>query len=276
ISDDGDDTDGNTYNDPTVVTTTALEPSIEVTKTATVTDNGDGETGTGDTINYTITVENTGNTTLTGVALVDTLSDISGNSLTLTTGPVFAGSDQGSTDGTLAVGETATYTATYVIDEQALQAGGVSNTVTATGSSPTGTDDVTDISDDGDDTDGNTYNDQTITEVEQPPVDTNFEIFNGITPNGDGNNDYFKIKGIEYYPNNNVKIYNRWGVLVYETENYGILGGTNNLFVGISEGRITYRQNQELPTGTYFYIIYFQDSNPGQSSYTGYIYINRD
>ena len=175
----------------------------------------------------------------------------------------------------MAVGETATYVATYVIDAQALEAGGVSNTVTAAASSPTGTQ-VSDVSDDGDDTDGNTSNDPTITELYQVPVDANFEIFNGITPNNDGNNDYFKITGIEYYPNNNVKIFNRWGVLVYETENYGILGGANNLFVGISEGRITYKQSQELPTGTYFYIISFQDSNPGQSSYTGYIYINRD
>ena len=275
VSDDGDDTDGNTEDDPTVVTTKELEPSIEVTKTATITDNGDGITGLEDVINYTITVENTGSTILEALGLVDTLSDISGNSLTLTTGPIFSGSNQGSTDGTLAVGETATYVATYVINAQAAEAGGVSNTVTAAASSPTGTQ-VSDVSDDGDDTDGNTSNDPTITELYQVPVDANFEIFNGITPNNDGNNDYFKITGIEYYPNNNVKIFNRWGVLVYETENYGILGGANNLFVGISEGRITYKQSQELPTGTYFYIISFQDSNPGQSSYTGYIYINRD
>ena len=276
VSDDGDDTDGNTSNDPTVVTTTELEPSIEVTKTATITDNNeDGKNNVGDTINYTITVENTGNTTLAALGLVDTLSDISGNSLTLTTGPIFSGSNQGSTDGTLAVGETATYVATYVINAQAAEVGGVSNTVTAAAISPTGTE-VSDVSDDGDDIDGNTSNDPTITELYQEPVDTNFEIFNGITPNNDGNNDYFKITGIEYYPNNNVKIFNRWGVLVYETENYGIPGGANNLFVGISEGRITYKQSQELPTGTYFYIISFQDSNPGQSSYKGYMYINRD
>ena len=70
-----------TSNDPTVVTTTELDPSIEVTKTATITDNGDGITGLEDVINYTITVENTGNTILEALGLVDTLSDISGNSL---------------------------------------------------------------------------------------------------------------------------------------------------------------------------------------------------
>ena len=57
-SDDGNDSGGNTTNDPTE---TAIDPLLlEVTKTATVTDNGDGFTGTGDIIEYTITVENKG------------------------------------------------------------------------------------------------------------------------------------------------------------------------------------------------------------------------
>ena len=49
-SDDGDDTDGNTTNDATVVSITA-SPLIEVTKTSTITDNGNGEVGVGDIIN---------------------------------------------------------------------------------------------------------------------------------------------------------------------------------------------------------------------------------
>ena len=67
MGDDGDDTDGNTVNDPTVTTVTG-SPSLEVTKTAAVTDNGDGKTGaTGDVVNYAVTVKNNyGNVTLTG------------------------------------------------------------------------------------------------------------------------------------------------------------------------------------------------------------------
>ena len=66
VSDDGDDTDGNTTNDPTEV---IIAPSkvIEVTKRATVSDNGDGVNGAGDTINYVITVENKGNVQITGL-----------------------------------------------------------------------------------------------------------------------------------------------------------------------------------------------------------------
>ena len=39
-----------------------------------------------------------------------------------------------------------------------------------------------------------------------------FEIFNLVTPNGDGLNDYFELRGIENFGPNEVKIYNRWGV----------------------------------------------------------------
>ena len=55
-------------------------PSIEVIKTAGVIDNnGDGKNGIGDTIEYTITVENTGNTELTGLSFVDTFKDLNGD-----------------------------------------------------------------------------------------------------------------------------------------------------------------------------------------------------
>ena len=54
-------------------------PGLEVKKTASVTDEGDGFVGAGDVINYTITVKNIGNVTLTGLTVSDTLSD--GNNL---------------------------------------------------------------------------------------------------------------------------------------------------------------------------------------------------
>ena len=67
-------------------------PSIEVVKTYTVSDdNPDGQTGEGDTITYTIVVENTGNVNLTGVTITDTITDGNDVGLTLTSGPTFAG-----------------------------------------------------------------------------------------------------------------------------------------------------------------------------------------
>ena len=77
-------------------------------------------------------------------------------------------------------------------------------------------------------------------------------VFNMVSPNGDGKNDYFEIRGLERYPNNSVTIYNSWGVKVFETTNYG---ASNNFFRGISEGRATVNQKAGLPSGTYFYVL---------------------
>ena len=77
-------------------------------------------------------------------------------------------------------------------------------------------------------------------------------VFNGVTPNGDGLNDELVLEGIECYPGNTVEIFNRWGVLVYETKEYNSNGNT---FKGLSEGRATIVQDGLLPTGTYYYVI---------------------
>ena len=63
-SDNGDDTDGETQDDPTVVTITA-DKSLQVIKTASTTDlNSNGVVDLGDRITYSITVVNTGALTL--------------------------------------------------------------------------------------------------------------------------------------------------------------------------------------------------------------------
>ena len=101
------------------------------------------------------------------------------------------------------------------------------------------------------------------------------EIHNAFTPNGDSLNEYFSIEHIEdtdCYPTNNVQIYNRWGVLVYETKNYN--NGTRR-FEGISEGRATVSKNEELPTGTYFYIIEYTTSEGNRVTKDGYLYLTR-
>ena len=274
ISDTSDDPSTSTPNDATITILTTVTPqsSIEVTKTATIVDNGNGTTGLGDTITFLITVENTGSTALNGVDVNDTFSDLSGNALALTYKPLFVSANLGSVEGTLFTGETATYTATFIVNAQADNAGGVSNTASATATTPSGNM-ISDVSDDGDDTDGNTTNDPTVVAFFQNPVDGDFEVYNGMSPGSDGFNDYFKIAGIEKYPNNTVKIFNRWGVVVYEASGYGI---GDKLFMGISEGRITITKNQKLPEGTYFYVIEFEGDNPGRERYTGYLYINRD
>lgn len=115
-------------------------------------------------------------------------------------------------------------------------------------------------------------NENGIPDYLEPNIEDDIEVFNVITPNGDGIHDVLRIGNIENYPNNTVKIYNRWGVLVFVTKAYNSAG---NVFDGTSEGRVTLDQDNKLPVGTYFYIIDYEDLSGTMKQISGYIYINR-
>ena len=94
-------------------------------------------------------------------------------------------------------------------------------------------------------------------------------IHNGISANGDGVNDGFIIEHIEGYPKNNLKIFNRWGVLVYEKDGY-----TNSEpFDGHSNGRATISAESKLPQGTYYYILEYQDTAEQTHTKKGWLYL---
>ncbi|WP_392419709.1 Ig-like domain-containing protein [Capnocytophaga canis] len=95
---------------------------------------------------------------------------------------------------------------------------------------------------------------------------------NGISVNGDGLNDYFHIQGIERYPNNTVRIYNRWGVKVFETKGYD---NVNRVFRAISNGRVTIEAPEKLPQGTYYYIIEYTDNNNKKHTKGSWLYIKK-
>ena len=96
--------------------------------------------------------------------------------------------------------------------------------------------------------------------------------YNGMSVDGDGKNDYFHIGGIESYPNNVVRIYNRWGVKVFETEGYD---NVTRVFRGISNGRVTVNAPEKLPQGTYYYVIEYYDHNNYKESKVGWLYIKK-
>lgn len=87
----------------------------------------------------------------------------------------------------------------------------------------------------------------------------------GFSPNVDGINDLFVIRGIQNYPANNIKIYNRWGQKVFEASPY------TNTWDGTSQTGLTVGGDQ-LPVGTYFYLL---DLGNGTSIYKGTIYLNK-
>ena len=67
-------------------------------------------------------------------------------------------------------------------------------------------------------------------------------IPNTFTPNGDGINDYWSLKGMENNPNSLVQVFTRYGQKVFESKGY------SHPFDGTYGGK-------ELPTGVYYYII---------------------
>ncbi len=95
---------------------------------------------------------------------------------------------------------------------------------------------------------------------------SDIEAFNGISRNGDNKNDFFKIGCISDYPMNAVKIFNRAGTLVYEIEGYD---NATKFFDGTSNKGINL-MGQNLPDGTYYYVI---DKRDGTKPIAGYLEI---
>jgi gliding motility-associated-like protein len=92
-------------------------------------------------------------------------------------------------------------------------------------------------------------------------IDCTPGFYTGITPNNDGDNDYWHVDNAFAFSTKEVSIFNRYGALVWETDDYN---NTNNSFTGL------HRNGQPLPVGTYYFIAKFDDSN-----YKGWIEISR-
>lgn len=91
-------------------------------------------------------------------------------------------------------------------------------------------------------------------------------VYNALSPNGDGKNEYFHIQNIELFPetaSNKLTIYNRWGQPVFSVNDYNNAGNT---FKGLSDA------GDELPSGTYYYVLQFNGSTPKR---TGFISLRR-
>ena len=233
------------------VTIFVNRPSIALVKTAHFNDeNGDNFAQAGETITYSFEITNTGNVPLTNITITDPLPGVKmfGNPITL---------GIGQSDNTNFKGE-------YSIKQSDINLGSISNQATVYGTTPQGLI-VEDKSDDS-----NLVNDNpTVLAVSGCLV----TVFNAVEPNGSGLNTKFFIQGLECYSDNRVEIYNRWGVLVFERDHYD--NSDDTAFKGISEGRVTVDKSQELPVGTYFYILKYKDSSSNAFEKSGYLYLNR-
>lgn len=73
-------------------------------------------------------------------------------------------------------------------------------------------------------------------------------VYNAISPNNDGSNDFLVIGNIEFYPENSFMLFNRWGDKVFEIENYD---NADRVF----RGKSNINGEKDLVNGTYFYVI---------------------
>lgn len=91
----------------------------------------------------------------------------------------------------------------------------------------------------------------TITDEMTVFVKEDLEIPNTFSPNGDGVNDIWEIKGISNFPDCGVKVFTRWGQLVFQTTGYSL----DDRWDGTS------KSGKDLAPGAYYYVIQLRDVN---------------
>jgi gliding motility-associated-like protein len=112
--------------------------------------------------------------------------------------------------------------------------------------------------------------DTTYLNINVVDASTELVIYNALSPNEDGRNDFFRIKNIELpkYQDNTLRIFNRWGIEVYSKKGY-----TN------SDPWFARYRNTFLPDGTYFYLLEINEQQSGggteRKEYTGFVEVRK-
>lgn len=226
--------DGNLTNDTATISTTVIDPKITLVKVA---DKTNFEAA-GEVIQYQFSVRNTGKGALKNIRVSDPM---------LTDSATYLSGDLNS-NAKLDVNETWLYAASYTIKQADVIKGFVKNSAYARGFDALGNA--------VGDTSGLTQNDDDPTVVNIKPKE--FFIPNVFTPNGDGTNDVFEIVGLSLFSNARLTVFNRWGNMVYDNNDY------SNDWNG--EG---------LNDGTYYYVIGLTNAT-GMHTYKGWVLIKRN
>ena len=100
--------------------------------------------------------------------------------------------------------------------------------------------------------------------------DLPFFIPEAFSPNGDGINDKFEIKGLYKYKAVELVVFNRWGNIVYQSNNYGEGNGKDGFWDGKAGSGLRIGSGP-VPTGTYFYILTLN----GKEKINGSFYLDR-
>ena len=82
-----------------------------------------------------------------------------------------------------------------------------------------------------------------------------------LTPNGDGINDRLEIESLSQYPDNEIHIYNQWGIQVFHMKHY------DNSWGGDNHNGFSLGGRKRLPVGTYYYLLL----SKGSKALSGFI-----
>lgn len=92
-----------------------------------------------------------------------------------------------------------------------------------------------------------------------------------LSPNNDGlGNEVMQIENIDKYADNEVTVFNRWGGTVFTTKGYNNMTNYFNGKANAGAGK-----GQDVPDGSYFFIIHTTDPSGKKERYTGFIVIKR-
>ena len=91
-------------------------------------------------------------------------------------------------------------------------------------------------------------------------------VFNDFSTNAEVKRRGLYADCVAEYPNNFLQVFDRWGALVYEKENY------DNSWTGKRHPKFTKFGREELEEGTYYYVLSFPESE--RTEKTGWIYIS--
>ena len=242
-----DDGNGNAVQQTQNVTVTCAPPELDlaITKTSDRT-----EAAVGDIVEFTVTVTNTSTIEATNISIEDILPNgFSFISVSASEGAF----DEVSGEWTIA-SLGANQSASLFINTSVEDGTNYTNIASLAFL------DQTDINPDND-------RDEVTITIITPPASGCLTVYNEITPNNDGVNDFFFIECIDDYPTSYLQIFNRWGTKVFESRGY------QNNWAGTAEKGINLGSDKDLPAGTYFYTIDLGDSNTPNKS--GWIYISR-
>ena len=107
----------------------------------------------------------------------------------------------------------------------------------------------------------------TLGVVDRESAEEDIIVYNLLTPNGDGMNDFLVLEGIEKYDINQVSIFNRWGQTVFEIEGYD---NSEKVFDGFANVGL-YNSNSPLPDGTYFYVVKYASNTSEARKKVGFL-----